>query len=348
MSLLDLDLLLQPIPGEAPAGPSLRYDPVFDALRELRREDDALAPRGVWRSRLKLADWPAVIAQTQSALATRSKDLQLAAWLAEALAVRHGLAGTTAGLALLAGLAGRYWPLLWPAAGEDAEEDARLTVLEWLDGKLAERLMLQPMAEAGEPPPSWHDQASLQRRRAGTQGRPTAEDGERQAALTKAIARTPDATYLRMLAELRQAAAGLAALLATLRQAGTESPPAFAQLRATFATMEAFLRSELTGRRLPIDQPAPAVVAMVEPPAGEAPPSPALPPGGAIASRDAAYQRLEEVAQYLEALEPHSPVPALLRRAIGWGRMQLPELLAELMKEEGGPFRLLRIAPARD
>ncbi|MFC7538661.1 hypothetical protein ACFQU2_03305 [Siccirubricoccus deserti] len=68
----------------------------------------------------------------------------------------------------------------------------------------------------------------------------------------------------------------------------------------------------------------------------------------AIASRDAAYQRLEEVAQYLEALEPHSPVPALLRRAIGWGRMQLPELLAELMKEEGGPFRLLRIAPARE
>jgi type VI secretion system protein ImpA len=347
MALLDLDLLLQPIPGEAPAGPSLRYDPVFDALRELRREDDAQAPRGVWRSRLKLADWPAVIARTQAVLATRSKDLQLAAWLAEALAVRHGVAGATAGLALLAGLAERYWPLLWPAAGEDAEEDARLTVLEWLDGKLAERLMLQPVAETGEPPPSWHDQASLQRRRAGAQGRPVAEDGERHAALAKAIARTPDATYLHMLEELRRAEAGLEALLDTLRRAGVASPPAFAQLRATFATMEAFLRSELTGRRVPLDQPPPAAAA--EPPPPEAaPPAPALPAGGAIASRDAAYQRLEEVAQYLEALEPHSPVPALLRRAIGWGRMQLPELLAELMKEEGGPFRLLRIAPARD
>ncbi|MFC7538660.1 ImpA family type VI secretion system protein [Siccirubricoccus deserti] len=208
-----------------PAGPSLRYDPLFDVLRELRREDDAQAPRGVWRSRLKLADWPAVIAQAQSALATRSKDLQLAAWLTEALAVRHGLVGTTAGLALLGRLVERYWPLLWPAAGEDAEEDARLTVLEWLDGKLAERLMLQPMAEFGEPPPSWHDQASLQRRRAGGQGRPTAEDGERQAALAKAIARTPDMTYLRMLEELRQAEAGLEGLLEALRQAGTASPP---------------------------------------------------------------------------------------------------------------------------
>jgi type VI secretion system protein ImpA len=208
--------------------------------------------------------------------------------------------------------------------------------------------MLQPVAEAGEPPPSWHDQASLQRRRAGAQGRPTAEDGERQAALAKAIARTPDATYLQMLGELRRAAAGLEALLEALRQAGTASPPAFAQLRATFATMEAFLRSELTGRRVPLDE-APPAAAVVEPSAPDVPPPVLLPPaGGAIASRDAAYQRLEEVAQYLEALEPHSPVPALLRRAIGWGRMQLPELLAELMKEEGGPFRLLRIAPARD
>ncbi|MBK1660896.1 hypothetical protein CKO45_22000, partial [Paracraurococcus ruber] len=71
-------------------------------------------------------------------------------------------------------------------------------------------------------------------------------------------------------------------------------------------------------------------------------------PHGPIPDREAAYQLLEEVAAYLERIEPHSPVPPLLRRAIGWGRMALPELLAELMQEEGGPFRLLRIARQAD
>ena len=345
MPLLDLDALLRPIPGADPVGPSLRYEPLYDELRELRREDDAQAPRGVWKSKLKLADWGAVVARTQEALASRSKDLQLAAWLTEALAVRHGMAGAAAGLALLAGLVDRFWPCIWPGAGDDGDEDGRQTVLEWLDTRLADRLMLQPAASFGEPPPSWFDQVSLQRRRAGSQGRAVAEDEERGAALAKAVARTSAEDYLRMLADVHQAEAALAALLAALRQAGVDSPPAFSQLRTTWGTIQSFLRSELSSRGVRLDQiaaaspppdPEPDAVDTATPPAA---------PAGPISSREAAYRQLAEVAQFLEALEPHSPVPALLRRAIGWGQMRLPELLAELMKEEGGPVRLLRIAP---
>lgn len=345
---VDVEALLQPIPGDLPAGSNLRYEPIYDELRELRREDDALAPRGVWRSKLKTADWPALIDRAQSALTARSKDLQVAAWMTEALTARYGLAGTATGFAILAGLVARFWSGLWPAAGEDPEEDARLTVLEWLDGKLAERLLLQPVASIGEMPVSWHEQASLQRRRAGAQGRPVPEDKERGIALAKAIAATSTETYHHILDDVGHAGAALGMLLEALRQATDAAPPAFAQLRTTLATMEAFLRAELTGRGVNPDRPLPAAAtpAVVASPALTAPEAVPATPGGPIGSRDAAYRQLEEIALYLETLEPHSPVPALLRRAIGWGQMRLPELLAELMREEGGPLRLLRISPA--
>ena len=41
---------------------------------------------------------------------------------------------------------------------------------------------------------------------------------------------------------------------------------------------------------------------------------------------------LTDAADYLMQIEPHSPTPYLVKRAIGWGRMTLTELLAELIR----------------
>jgi type VI secretion system protein ImpA len=61
------------------------------------------------------------------------------------------------------------------------------------------------------------------------------------------------------------------------------------------------------------------------------------------ASRDEAYATLEAIADYLSRIEPHSPTPYLLRRAVNWGRMPLPELMAEIVREEGDLNRLGQI-----
>ena len=53
MSHLSIEPYLQPIPGDEVCGPSLRYEGAWDRLRELRREDDASLPTGVWQSELK-------------------------------------------------------------------------------------------------------------------------------------------------------------------------------------------------------------------------------------------------------------------------------------------------------
>ena len=41
-----IEPLLQPIPGDNPAGPSLRYDPVYDEIKRAREEEDDNLPRG--------------------------------------------------------------------------------------------------------------------------------------------------------------------------------------------------------------------------------------------------------------------------------------------------------------
>ena len=87
--------ILEPIAGENPSGVDIRYDSkllLYDKIQEARRQDDDLA-QGEWQHERKVADFALVINLTQEGLATKSKDLQLAAWLAEALLHTEGFSG---------------------------------------------------------------------------------------------------------------------------------------------------------------------------------------------------------------------------------------------------------------
>ena len=56
---------------------------------------------------------------------------------------------------------------------------------------------------------------------------------------------------------------------------------------------------------------------------------------GKVTTRAEAYRLLELAAAFLEQTEPHSPTPYLIKRAITWGRLPLPELMMEVIQEEG-------------
>lgn len=56
--------------------------------------------------------------------------------------------------------------------------------------------------------------------------------------------------------------------------------------------------------------------------------------GITIRSRDEAYSILASVADYLMRVEPHSPAPYLVKRAVAWGGMPLAALLTELVGDE--------------
>jgi type VI secretion system protein ImpA len=113
------DDLLTPIPGANPAGENLRYAPLYDKIKEARREDDD-APQGEWRRERKLADWSLTVKLITEALSKKSKDLQLAAWLTEALVRRNGMSGLQEGLQVLHGMVETFWDSLYPEIEDGA------------------------------------------------------------------------------------------------------------------------------------------------------------------------------------------------------------------------------------
>src|ERR1700760_432307 len=118
---LDIEALLAPIPGDAPQGVDIRADrsaaSPYNRLRDARSEardaeraldkgdDDARDPGPLWRTVRELA---------LTTLRETTKDLEIAAWLTEALVRSHGLAGLAAGAQVMGGLAERYWDRLFP------------------------------------------------------------------------------------------------------------------------------------------------------------------------------------------------------------------------------------------
>ena len=79
---IDVQDLLQPIPGANPAGESLRYQGTYDRIADARREDDPSLSQGIYKSTLKRADWTTAEAICVEALTNRiqrSTDCRLVA-----------------------------------------------------------------------------------------------------------------------------------------------------------------------------------------------------------------------------------------------------------------------------
>ncbi len=129
--VVDVESILTPIEGESPSGESLRYEGTYDLLIEARRQEDTLN-QGAWQTDVKMRDFAEVIRVSVPALQTKTKDLQLAVWLAEALAKEHGLVGLRDGLQILSGLQENFWETLYPEI-EDGDMDARANAISWFD-----------------------------------------------------------------------------------------------------------------------------------------------------------------------------------------------------------------------
>src|SRR5215207_2339582 len=146
-AVIEVEVLLAPVAGENPAGESLQYAGLYDEVRKERRADEDLA-QGEWKkSNTKSADWGAVFRLTTEALAGRTKDLQVGAWLAEALVQLHGFTGLRDGLRLVRGLHEQFWEHVYPEVDEDGLE-GRANSLAWLSGQLARTVKGVPITGA--------------------------------------------------------------------------------------------------------------------------------------------------------------------------------------------------------
>ncbi len=347
----DFAAILEPLPGDAPAGPSLRYDPVYDAIREARRQDDPSLPVGVWQTTAKRADWDEVARLCRLVLETRSKDLQIACWLLEALVQRHGFAALGPGLRLLAGLCDAFWDGLHPEI-DDGDVSARVAPLEWLNGKLPHLLHMLPLTRSGSNPVvafSYADYENAQRRSLAAARDQRVADmaaakGEALLPDVEASAMgTPVAFHRAQHEHLAGAVAAADALSALLDGLCGRQAPGLVTLRETLVGLQGWVDTMLRAKGeepvMPADTTEPGDETELGD--GAAPDDfdeayPEAPPGaypaGPIRSRDEAYYWLAEAADFLLRTEPHSPTPYLIHRALGWANMPLHEVLLEVSR----------------
>jgi type VI secretion system protein ImpA len=144
--LIDVETILKPIPGENPAGEDLRYTLVYDSIREARRADDPLS-RGEWQREVKTSDWNAVISIAEEALAYKTKDLQIACWLVEALTWSDGFEGLATGFTILAGMVQNFWEHLYPEL-EEGDLEIRAGPIEFLNEKLPIGIRQTPLTDS--------------------------------------------------------------------------------------------------------------------------------------------------------------------------------------------------------
>lgn len=336
--------LLAPLPSQSPVGEFLLYEGTYDKIKEARREDDTTLTRHEWDTELKKADWPQVRQLCLEALTHRSKDLQIAVWLIEALLHLHGYKGLKTGLQLLIQLSETYWDNLYPPLDETDEDiDLRISPLQWLNhDKFVLQLGVVPITAPTVGDISAYtfmdrDKALLLEKL--PQPQKEAAIGEGKPTLTKfstSVTLTSSTFYVSLVADLQESIDSVDKLNQLLDEYCAEQAPSFGKLRQKLIEIQHVVNLILVDREpmstlnsIVTAEPEQAVILPSENPLEE-PHVKAMP----IRNRSEAYQRLAEIADYLSKIEPHSPTPYLIRRAIAWGEMSLTDLLHEIVNDE--------------
>ncbi len=343
--LIDLEALLAPLDsGEAVAGTDLRLD--YSAVSPYQRLRDARASaRAEERARDAEDDsegppaegWREVLTVGQQALTELSKDIEVAAWMTEALVRLHGLRGLAAGARLMTGLCDNFWDAGFPQPDEDGME-VRASPLGGLSGSSSDGTILQPLRRL-----------PLFRRTDGTGlGLYLWEQAEQTAGLpderrdAKIAAGTPELATLEAEARIdrafltgtwRDTAAALEAWRAFDRVVDTRFGKEAPSLRKVTTLLERLLAvATKLGGEPAVDEPEAAVEGTDTGTAAAG--SASAPAGGALQTREDALRQLDRIADYFKRTEPHSPLAYTLEEAVRRGRMSLEELLIEVLPDE--------------
>ncbi|GHD57822.1 type VI secretion system protein TssA [Jeongeupia chitinilytica] len=345
-----LELLLAPISADSPAGEDLGYSPLFDAIREARRADDPSLDLGDWESSRKTAEWSKVRQLCDDALASKSKDLQLAVWLAEALTKTEGFGGAAFGLDLIGGLLNRFWETLYPEFDPD-DLDERIGKLEWLNSQLGLALRQVALVSPQHGGYDWYrwqesrEVENLGLRDQDARSRAIAEGKLAGDVFDKAVNACGAPWFARLVGEIETAQTAYGTLDKQLDERFGYNAPSLAEVRDALSAIGDVARRLLEqcgGTVVAAPPPAAAVPAPATEIAPFVPPTASTPMNtpqaavnhGPVTTRADAVRQLREVARYFRTNEPHSPVALLAERAAKWAEMPLEEWLKTVIKDD--------------
>jgi type VI secretion system protein ImpA len=342
----ELESLLSAIPGESAAGESLKYSGLYDEIREARRADENLE-QGEWKRDQKVADWPKVLTLSTDALATRTKDLQVAAWLGEALVKLRGFAGLRDSLQLTRGLLERYWDTLYPEI-EDGDLEARANCISWFDRTVAGSVKEVPVTKSPggdnysyaewdqsrkfDIPESVQGLEYEQLEKVNQLKQHAAEEGKITSEQWRAAKNgSRRAFYEELNTMLAECWHEYQLLDQVVDGKFGRQTPGLGQLKKSLDDIRSLVEKLVKEKR--VLEPDPVSNEEGGGSGSEAAGDAAA--TGPVRTRHEALRRLAEVAEYYRHAEPHSPVSYLVQRAIKWGQMPLESWLEDVIKNDG-------------
>jgi type VI secretion system protein ImpA len=347
--VLQFDELLSPIDGENPSGRSLKYQPLWDDITSARRGRTDAVTEGADSE----PDWQRVQALACDALGTKSKDLQIAGWLTEALVHTSGFAGARDGLRLIRGLVESYWETLYPEL-EPEDPEVRAAPLYWLTdaqagarlpGLIREIAIALPDGEAGVFSTASKQSFQTRTQRDGEDSREYAERAreaqERSERFQSAVNGTPDTFYITLREDLAECMEEVRAAEKTIdEKLGVDHSPSFSAVRTALEDCSEAIEQICRQR---------GIGALPNADAAEADSANGTPIGatngsaggnGPLRTRAEAVNRLREVVDFFKKTEPHSPVALLIDRAVRWANSPFESVLAELIQDDSTLSRI--------
>lgn len=333
------DELLNPIPGDNPGGEDLRYESVYDEIKEARRADDDI-PQGEWETERKVADYARVIKLGTDILTNKSKDLQVAAWLTEAWIYKQGFGGLADGLDLLRGILDKFWDVCYPEI-EDDDLEFRAAPLEWVGSRLEIPVKSVPLTARGYGFIDYQEAKSLgyeedlggdeekveARKQAIAEGKLALEEFD------AGFEATPKAWYKTLVADIDGCQKAVTALDDIGRDKFGPDAPGYRGLLNVLDEVgraaKQFLAKKLELDPDPVEeQPEGDDLAAAAAPGGtgEVPIEPTSPSDAAA--------RVAAAARFLQRTDPTNPAPYLMLRGFRWGELRTnggeldPKLLA--------------------
>lgn len=321
---LDCGALIAPIAGDNPAGKPLP-DSARLRLDEDRKEPDPLDPSTADRK----ANWPAVITLAKKTLADTSKDLLVAVRLVEALTKKNEFVGLRDGIKLLRLMMENCWDRMYPTV-EDGDLETRAGPIKWLND-----------ATRGAKFPSLIQTLPIIRARGEAFGYFDWTNDARKAELEETIPAVKADDLKQLWSELQESLGELATLAEKLDDLLTkehspdllsaDNPNNIGSAIRNCATMVEDLARRKNFNLKPAEEDSTGNSEVHD----ERSSTSDAPVAFAKTNREGLYRQLEQIADALQTLEPHSPIPYLVKRAVRLGSLPFPELMRAMIRETG-------------
>jgi len=356
-SVINLELMLQPISEENPAGENLRYTGLYDEIQEARRADENLN-QGEWQTELKVADYRKVIGLATPALEQDTKDLQIAAWFSEALTKVHGFVGLRDSLKLMSGLQEKFWETIYPEIDE-GDMEGRANAVAWMDTQAAFAIKSAVITGySGYSYIDWEDSKRFdipdnidtldstdQQKYKELKAQAEKENRVTAARWKVEISQSRRAYYEELIFLIDECWAEYNELNRIIEEKfDRNQTPGTNNLKKALDDIQTQVKKILEEKRLEepdetvteaeneeLSENADGTVVKV---AGVAIAS------GAIQNRQDALKRLSDIAAFFQKTEPHSPISYLVQRAVKWGNMPLEVWLQDVIKDETVIFQI--------